>query len=91
MFGIAGTLEIFGGLAIVLGLFTRSVAFILAGEMAIGYWFIHVPMGMSQEAGWMPVVNGGDLAILFCFTFLYLAAAGPGAGAIDNRLSARKS
>ena len=89
MFGIAGTLELFGGLAIVLGLATRTVAFLLAGQMAVAYWFIHFKAGLGQEAGWLPVVNGGDLAILFCFSFFYLACAGPGAWAIDNRLKAQ--
>ena len=79
LFGAAGTLELFGGLLIVLGLFTRPVAFLLAGEMAVAYWMIHFPAGLTMNAGFFPVVNGGDLAILFCFTFLHLAVAGPGA------------
>lgn len=84
MWGVTAVLEFGGGLLLALGLFTRPVAFVLAGNMAYAYWFIHVPMGAGQPAGWTPIVNGGDLAILFCFTFLYLAAAGPGRLAVDN-------
>ena len=86
LFGVAGTLELFGGLLIALGLFVRPVAFLLAGEMAVAYWMIHVPAGLSMEAGLFPVVNGGDLAILFCFVFLHLAFAGPGAWSIAGAL-----
>ena len=70
-------LEVFGGLAILLGLFTRPVAFILAGEMAYAFWFVHVPM--MGQGNIIPVANGGDGAVLFCFVFLYLVFAGPGA------------
>ena len=78
----------FGGLLIALGLFARPVAFLLAGEMAVAYWMIHFPAGLAMEGGIFPVVNGGDLAILFCFAFLHLVFAGPGAwslGAVLNR------
>ena len=88
LFGAAGTLELFGGILIVLGLYTRPVAFLLAGEMAVAYWMIHFPAGLAMKAGIFPVVNGGDLAILFCFTFLHLVFAGSGAwsvGAVLNR------
>ena len=61
-----------------IGLFTRPVAFLLAGEMAVGYFTVHAPQGF------FPAVNGGDAAILFCFVFLYLSAAGPGAWSIDQ-------
>lgn len=84
MWGVAAVLEFGGGLLLALGLFTRPVAFVLAGNMAYAYWFVHVPMAAGQPAGWTPIVNGGDLAILFCFTFLYMAAAGPGRFAMDN-------
>jgi putative oxidoreductase len=63
---------------VTIGLFTRIAAFIAAGEMAVGYWMQHFPHGF-----W-PLANKGEAAILFCFVFLYLAAAGPGAWAIDN-------
>ncbi len=76
---IAGWLELVGGLAILLGLFTRPVAFLLAGEMAIAYWTVHFARG-----GFFPLDNGGESAILFCFVFLYLVFAGPGAFSIDG-------
>ena len=70
-------LELVGGLLLMLGLFTRPVAFVLAGEMAFAYWMSHAPRSF------FPVLNGGDAAILYCFVFLYFVAAGPGAWAID--------
>ena len=69
-------LELFGGILLVLGLFTRPVAFILSGEMAFAYWIAHAPQSF------FPVLNGGDAAILYCFVFLYLAAGG-GAWSLD--------
>ena len=74
----AGVIELIAGTLITLGLFTRLAAFIAAGEMAIGYFYMHFPQGF-----W-PVVNKGEGAILFCFIFLYLAAAGPGAWSVDG-------
>ena len=76
---IGGILEAFGGLAVLLGLFTRPVAFILSGEMAVAYWMMHVPGG-----GFFPLVNKGDAAVLFCFVFLYLSAAGAGPWSLDR-------
>jgi putative oxidoreductase len=76
--GVAGVLELFGGALLVLGLFTRPVAFVLSGEMAFAYWIAHAPQSF------FPVNNGGDAAILYCFVFLYLAAAGGGAWSLDN-------
>ncbi len=73
----AAVLEVVGGVLLVLGLFTRPVAFILSGEMAFAYWMAHAP-----RAFW-PVANGGDAAILYCFVFLYLAAAGAGPWSVD--------
>jgi putative oxidoreductase len=73
----AGAIEIVGGALIALGLFTRIVAFIVSGEMAVAYFMGHAP------ASFWPGVNHGDLAILFCFVFLYLAFAGPGAWSLD--------
>jgi putative oxidoreductase len=75
--GLAGVLELFGGLLVLIGLFTRPVAFILAGEMAFAYFMAHAPRSF------FPVLNGGDAAILYCFIFLYLAVAGGGAWSID--------
>jgi putative oxidoreductase len=77
-FGIAGLIETVGGWLLLIGLFTRPVAFLLAGEMAVGYFMVHAPLGF------FPAINAGDAAILFCFIFLYLAAAGPGAWSVDE-------
>ncbi len=76
---VGALLELFGGLAILAGFLTRPVAFLLAGEMAVAYWGMHVPGG-----GLLPLTNGGDLAVLFCFVFLYLVFAGPGALSLDG-------
>jgi putative oxidoreductase len=76
--GIAGLLELVGGPLLALGLFTRPVAFILSGEMAFAYWIAHAPRSF------FPILNGGDAAILYCFVFLYIAAAGGGAWSLDN-------
>jgi putative oxidoreductase len=76
----AGYIELIGGALIVLGLFSRIAAFIASGEMAVAYWMVHVAMG-----GPFPVINKGGEAILFCFVFLYIAAAGPGPWAINRR------
>ncbi|AVA21685.1 DoxX family protein [Rhizobium sp. LEGMi198b] len=76
---IQGILEAVGGLAIVLGLFTRIVAFILSGNMAVAYFMAHMPRNF------FPVNNEGDAAILYCFVFLLLVFAGPGLLAIDGR------
>ncbi|TAJ86140.1 DoxX family protein [Reyranella sp.] len=75
--GIAGILELVGGVLIILGLFTRSTAFILSGMTAFAYFIAHAPKGFY------PILNGGELAALYCFVFLYLAAAGPGPWSID--------
>ena len=77
LYGAAGTIELIGGILLVLGLFTRPVAFIAAGEMAVAYFYSHAPRGF------FPILNRGDLAILFCFVFLYLACAGGGPYSID--------
>ncbi|KAA2235693.1 DoxX family protein [Salinarimonas soli] len=82
LFGIGAILELVGGLFILLGLFTRPVAFILAGEMAVAYWMFHAPRGLY------PVLNGGDAAILYCFVFLLLVFTGPGALSVDGARSA---
>jgi putative oxidoreductase len=74
---VAGVLELVGGALLIPGVFTRCVAFILSGEMAFAYWMAHAPRSP------FPVVNGGDAAILFCFVFLYLAAAGGGPWSVD--------
>ena len=73
----AAVLELFGGLLLLAGLFTRPVAFILSGEMAVAYWYAHAPRNI------FPAVNGGDAAILYCFLFLYLVFAGAGVWSAD--------
>lgn len=78
LLGIASVLEFFGGLLIGVGLFTRIVAFILCGEMAVAYFHTHFPRG------YFPIQNGGELAVLYCFIFLYFVAAGPGAFSLDG-------
>jgi putative oxidoreductase len=78
LYGLAGSLEMVGGILLVFGLFTRPVAFILSGEMAFAYWMSHAPRAMY------PVLNGGDAAVLYCFWFLYLAFAGGGAWSLDR-------
>ncbi|SCB56568.1 putative oxidoreductase [Rhizobium aethiopicum] len=78
----AALLELVGGLLILVGLLTRPVAFLLAGQMAVAYFMAHAPNSF------FPAVNQGDAAILFCFVFLYLCFSGPGALAVDNRKTA---
>jgi putative oxidoreductase len=76
--GLAGVLELVGGLLVAFGLFTRPVAFILSGEMAVAYFMQHAPKGF-----W-PIINKGELAALYCFLFLYFAAHGGGAYGLDR-------
>jgi len=78
MSGAAGLIELVGGVLLVLGLFTRPVAFILSGTMAVAYFYAHHPRGF------FPIINMGELAVLYCFAFLYIAAAGGGAWSIDR-------
>lgn len=75
--GVAGLLESFGGMLLLLGLFTRPVAFLLSGQMAVAYFLAHAPNGF-----W-PVLNGGGPAVSFCFLWLYISAAGPGPVSLD--------
>ena len=81
--GLAGILETFGGLLLLVGLYTRPVAFILAGEMAVAYFQFHFPQNF-----W-PIINGGQPAILYCFIWLFISAAGAGALSIDSLLKKR--
>ena len=83
LIGFAGALELFGGLLVLLGLFTRPVAFILSGEMAFAYFMAHAPHGLY------PMLNHGELAVLYCFVFLYLAVAGGGAWSVDQNWGRR--
>jgi len=83
--GIGGVLELVGGALIVLGLFTRPVAFLMSGMMAVAYFQFH-----AMSGGLFPMVNGGELAALYCWVFLYLVFSGPGAFSVDGIL-ARKA
>ena len=76
--GFEGLLELVGGLLLALGLFTRPVAFILAGNMAVAYFMAHAPRGF------FPLLNGGDLAIVYCFVFLFIWVAGGGEWSLDR-------
>ncbi len=79
LMGLAGALELAGGILLVVGFLTRPVAFILAGEMAIAYFIAHAPQSF------FPLINRGEAAILFCFIFLYLVFAGAGVWSIDHQ------
>jgi putative oxidoreductase len=79
--GLAGILEFFGGMLVLIGLFTRPVAFLMSGEMAVAYFQVHAPRAF------LPIVNRGELAIVLCFLFLYLAFAGGGTWSVDDVLS----
>jgi len=78
LLGLAGVLELAGGLLILVGLFTRPTAFILSGEMAVAYFMAHAPNGF------LPILNQGELAVVYCFVFLYFAVAGAGSFSIDS-------
>jgi putative oxidoreductase len=81
LIGVQGVLELIGGFLILIGLFTRPVAFILAGDMAVAYFMAHAPKSF------FPTLNGGQLAILFCFVFLYFVFAGAGPWSADEQLA----
>ena len=83
LLGVGAVLELVGGVLMLLGLFTRPVAFVLAGEMAVAYWMFHAPRNFY------PVLNGGDAAILYCFVFLLFVFTGPGALSVDEALRGR--
>lgn len=80
MGGFAGVLELVGGVLLVIGLFTRPVAFILSGTMAVAYFYAHAPRDFY------PILNQGELAVLYCFVFLYLAGAGGGSLSVDSMM-----
>lgn len=77
LIGLAGVLEICGGFLLLIGLFTRPVAFVLSGEMAFAYFIAHAPEDP------LPLLNGGELAVVYCFLFLYLSVAGGGEWSVD--------
>lgn len=85
LIGLAGILELVGGVLIIFGLFTRITAFILSGEMAVAYFMAHAPSGP------LPILNHGELAVMYCFVFLYFAFAGAGAFSIDAARQSAKS
>ncbi|RPI10449.1 MAG: DoxX family protein [Zetaproteobacteria bacterium] len=85
LMGVAGILECLGGLLLLLGVFPRSVAFLLSGQMAVAYVMAHAPRGL-----W-PLLNGGELAALYCFVFLYLAVAGGGAWGVHRSGTVKKA
>ncbi|MBI5128567.1 MAG: DoxX family protein [Rhodopseudomonas palustris] len=87
LIGAAGTLELVLGALLMLGLFTRPVAFILSGEMAFAYFLGHMFKGETPV--WLPLLNGGTAAILFCFACLYLATAGGGPISLDRAVRSR--
>lgn len=80
LMGLAGVLECFGGILLMLGLFTVPVAFLLSGEMAVAYFRTHFPRGF------FPIQNGGELAVVYCFVFLYLFVAGGGPASLDRMI-----
>ena len=85
LLGLQGVIELVGGGLLTIGLFSRPVAFILCGDMAVAFFMAHFPRG------WLPILNGGDLAVLFCFSFMYLWVAGPGPWSLDALLHPRKA
>jgi putative oxidoreductase len=82
--GAAGVIETVGGILLILGLLTRPMAFLMSGQMAVAYFLVHAPQGF-----W-PLVNAGELAALYCFLFLYVAAAGAGPFSLDAWIAARQ-
>jgi len=82
--GLAGILEMFGGMLLLFGLFTRPVAFILSGEMAVAYFQVHAPRAL------LPIINRGELALILCFVFFYFAFAGAGSWSVDALLRGRR-
>ena len=76
--GVAGVIELVGGLLLLIGLFTRPVAFVVAGQMAFAYFMAHAP------TAFLPILNEGELAVMYCFVFLYISAAGPGSWSLDG-------
>ena len=83
--GAAGVIEVVGGTLLILGLLTRLMAFVMSGEMAFAYFLVHAPKGF-----W-PIVNAGELAALYCFLFLYFAAAGAGPFSLDAWIASRRA
>ena len=87
LIGVAGIIEVVGGVLVLIGLFTRPAAFILSGEMAFAYFMAHASQGHVLT----PILNQGESAVLFCFVFLFFAAAGAGAWGIDTMRAAPRA
>jgi putative oxidoreductase len=87
LIGVAGMIELVGGVLVLIGLFTRPAAFILSGEMAAAYFMAHAPQGHVLS----PILNQGESAVLFCFIFLFFAAAGAGAWGVDTMRAAPRA
>ena len=87
LMGLAGIIELVGGALLILGLFTRPAAFVMSGQMAVAYFMAHA----SQGNPLVPMLNQGDAAVLFCFVFLFFAAAGAGAWSLDGVRSSRSA
>lgn len=85
LIGVQGVIELVGGVLLLIGLWSRLVAFILSGDMAVAYFMAHFPKS------WLPILNEGELAVMFCFAFLYLWAAGPGPWSVDAQLRWRNA
>jgi putative oxidoreductase len=81
LMGVAGVLELVGGVLLMLGAFTRPTAFVLSGFMAVAYFMAHASKGSAL----LPILNGGELAVVYSFLFLFISAAGGGAWALDDR------
>ena len=84
LLGVAGVIETATGALLLLGLFTRPAAFIASGFCAVAYWMMHAPQGLY------PIINQGELAALYCFVFLYIFFAGPGAFSVDGNRTGRR-
>jgi putative oxidoreductase len=84
LLGVAGILELVGGALIAVGLFTRPVAFVLSGMMAVAYFMMHMPKSP------FPIANGGEMAVMFCFVFLYISTVGAGRWSIDASRATRR-
>jgi putative oxidoreductase len=87
LIGVAGLIELIGGALLLLGLWTRAAAFVLSGEMAVAYFMAHASKGYV----WSPMQNQGELAVLYCFVFLFFAAGGPGAFSVDGARGSAKA
>ena len=81
MLQVGGAIEIIGGILLIIGLFTRLSAFICSGTMAVAYWVFHAPHANPA----FPILNNGELSVMFCFVFLYIACQGPGILSLDKR------